>query len=57
LGALLPCNVVLRKEGDQVAVRFMDPGAVVAVVEAEDAHVVMEDARVRLSRVAAAISN
>jgi uncharacterized protein (DUF302 family) len=57
LGALLPCNVVLRKEGEQVAVRFMDPGAVVEIVAAEGAHVVMEDARERLTRVAAAISN
>lgn len=56
LGALLPCNVVLRREGEQVAVRFMDPGAIVAVVDAEGAHIVMEDARERLTRVAAAVS-
>ena len=55
LGALLPCNVVLRDEGGQVAVSFMDPGAVVAVVDAGDAHTVMQEARDRLIRVAAAI--
>lgn len=55
LGALLPCNVVLRDEGDRVAVSFMDPGAVVAVVDAEEAHAVMQEARDRLTQVAAAI--
>lgn len=55
IGALLPCNVVLRKEGDQVAVRFMDPDAISAMVEAADAEVVADEARERLMRVAAAI--
>lgn len=55
MGALLPCNVVLRKEGEQVAVRFMDPGAFVDVVNAEGAKPVMRDARERLARVAMAI--
>lgn len=55
LGALLPCNVVLRAEGGRVAVSFMDPGAVVAVVDAEEAHAVMGEARERLTRVAEAI--
>lgn len=55
LGALLPCNVVLRDEGGRVAVSFMDPGAVVAVVDAEEAHAVMQEARDRLTQVAAAI--
>ncbi len=32
LGALLPCNVVLRAEGDTVAVRVMDPRAVLGIV-------------------------
>jgi uncharacterized protein (DUF302 family) len=55
IGALLPCNVVLRKEGDQVAVRFMDPDAISAMVEAADAEVVADEARERLMRAAAAI--
>lgn len=55
LGALLPCNVVLRDDGEQVAVSFMDPGAIVEVVDAEGAHTVMQDARERLVRVAEAI--
>ncbi len=56
IGALLPCNVVLRQEGSQVAVRFMDPDAILAVVDAEGAEVVAAEARERLKRVADAIS-
>lgn len=55
IGALLPCNVVLRKEGDQVAVRFMDPDAIVTVVSAADAEAVADEARERLLRAAAAL--
>lgn len=55
LGALLPCNVVLRDERGQVSVSFMDPGAVVKIVDAEGAHTVMQEARERLVRVAEAI--
>jgi uncharacterized protein (DUF302 family) len=55
LGALLPCNVVLRDEGGRVAVRFMDPGTVVEVVDVEAAHVVMQEAQEKLKRVAASI--
>lgn len=32
LGALLPCNVVLRASNGSVAVRFMDPNAVLGLV-------------------------
>lgn len=32
LGALLPCNVVLRASNGSVAVRFMDPNAVLGIV-------------------------
>lgn len=56
IGALLPCNVVLRKEGEQVAVRFMDPDVMSAMVEAADAEVVANEARERLMRAAGAIS-
>ena len=55
IGALLPCNVVLRQEGDNVAVRFMDPGVLVAVIDASGADVIAAEARERLSRVAAAL--
>ncbi len=56
IGALLPCNVVLRQDAEGVAVRFMDPGVIVAVTDAEGADVIAAEVRERLRRVAAAIS-
>ena len=56
IGALLPCNVVLRQEGESVAVRFMDPGVIVAVIDAEGADVIAAEARERLNRAAAALA-
>lgn len=56
VGALLPCNVVLRKQADGVAVRFMDPGVMSSVMDAEGVDVIASEARERLSRVAAALA-
>ena len=56
IGALLPCNVVLRQEADEVAVRFLDPNAMVAVVDAPDAEVIATEARERLMRAAGTIA-
>jgi len=56
IGALLPCNVVLRQEGESVAIRFMDPDAMVAVLDAEGADAIAGEARERLRRVAAALT-
>lgn len=56
IGALLPCNVVLRQEADEVAVRFLDPNAMVAVVDAPDAEVIATEARESLMRAAGAIA-
>ena len=33
IGLLLPCNVVLKQEGDQVVVSIIDPEAMFSVVE------------------------
>lgn len=33
IGALLPCNVVVRQAGDQVSVDFMDPAAAMSLAE------------------------
>lgn len=33
IGLLLPCNVLLREEGDKVNVSFMDPVAVLGMVD------------------------
>ena len=56
VGALLPCNVVLRDEGDAVVVEMVDPRAMLGLV-GDNAGVaeVAEDARARLLRAMAAI--
>ncbi len=56
VGALLPCNVVLRQEGDKVAVRIMDPEKVLGLVDAAGVKEAGEQAREKLQRVAAAIA-
>ena len=57
IGLLLPCNVVLREEEDgSITVGFMDPGAVLALVERPDIEGLASEVRARLQRVAAAVS-
>jgi len=56
IGALLPCNVVLRQDGAEIAVRFMDPDAILSVVDAQDAGTIATEARERLMRAASAIA-
>jgi uncharacterized protein (DUF302 family) len=56
IGALLPCNVVLRQEGAEIAVRFVDPDAILSVVDAPDAGSIATEAREGLMRAAAAIA-
>lgn len=56
IGALLPCNVVLRQEGAGIAVRFMDPDAILSVVAAPDAGAIATEARERLMRAAGAVA-
>ena len=51
IGALLPCNVVLRAEGDRVIVDFMDPQSVLTLVEAEGINEVAAEVRSRLEKV------
>lgn len=55
LGALLPCNVVLREEGDAVAVRFMDPNAVLGIVGNPGVDAAGVEAAAKLQRVAAGL--
>lgn len=52
IGLLLPCNVVVR-ENDQgsITVSFMDPGAVLGLVDRDDIAEVAVDVRIRLNRV------
>ena len=57
IGLLLPCNVLVREEenGD-VTVAFMDPSAVLTLVEQDGIKELASNVRERLLRVMAAIS-
>ena len=51
VGALLPCNVVLREQDGRTIVEAMDPRAVLGVVESSAIEPVAREARERLLRV------
>ena len=54
IGLLLPCNVVVREEEDgSVTVAFMDPAAVMTLVEKEGVEDLAKEVKARLERVAA----
>lgn len=56
IGVLLPCNVVVREDEDgSVQVDFMDPQAVLNLVDNPAVHEVAADVRERLNRVAEGI--
>jgi uncharacterized protein (DUF302 family) len=50
VGALLPCNVVLREEGQETVVEAMDPIAALGIVGAPEMRAVAAEARARLQR-------
>jgi uncharacterized protein (DUF302 family) len=57
IGLLLPCNVVVREEDDgSITVGFMDPAAVLSLVEKEGVAALAEEVLGRLKRVAAALA-
>ncbi len=59
IGALLPCNVVIRADGDATVVEAMDPGAALGLVHgaaADEVAAVAADARARLARAMEAIA-
>ena len=57
IGLLLPCNVVLREEADgSVTVGFMDPAAVLSLVEVEGIERLAGEVRARLERVRDAVA-
>jgi uncharacterized protein (DUF302 family) len=56
IGALLPCNVVVRQEGDGVTVEFMDPHAVLGIVNLPGIDELGAEVRNRLERVRDALS-
>jgi uncharacterized protein (DUF302 family) len=55
VGALLPCNVVLRADGDGTIVEAMDPLAALGIVNTTAVHEVAEEAAARLRRAIAAL--
>lgn len=55
IGALLPCNVVLRADGDGTVVEAMDPAAVMGLTDDPALVSVAAEARSRLERVIAAV--
>ncbi len=56
IGTLLPCNVVVRQDGDRVAVSAMDPVAALSLTKNERVAEVASEVRERLSRVLAAVA-
>lgn len=56
IGALLPCNVVLRQdESGTVRVEFMDPDAVLELVGRPEVHQIAAQVRAKLQRVMDAV--
>ncbi|MDH4150958.1 MAG: DUF302 domain-containing protein [Betaproteobacteria bacterium] len=52
IGLLLPCNVVVREEEDgKVWVGFMDPDAVLKLVDHPDVHALAKEVKASLERV------
>ncbi len=52
IGLLLPCNVVIREDDDgSMVVSFMDPQAVLTLVERDDVAELATEVRSRLERV------
>ena len=55
VGALLPCNVVLREDGPETIVEALDPMAALGIIEASGIRSVAEEAKARLTRAIAAL--
>ena len=56
IGALLPCNVVLRQDGESITVDFMDPESVLTLVDVDGIGEVAAEVRARLERVRSAVA-
>jgi uncharacterized protein (DUF302 family) len=57
IGLLLPCNVVVRTEGKGSRVEVADPQAMLGIVGNEELNAVAEEAKQRLQRVVASLSD
>lgn len=56
IGLLLPCNVVVRRDGDRTAVQAIDPNTIVAMSELDALRPVAEEATHRLDTALASLS-
>lgn len=57
VGALLPCNVVLREDGGDTIVELMDPLSALEILTSDDIRPAAQEARLRLERVASALES
>lgn len=56
IGLLLPCNVVVRADGDRTAVQALDPNTMVALTELDALRPVAEEATRRLDAALSALT-
>ncbi|MDX3458601.1 DUF302 domain-containing protein [Streptomyces sp. ME02-8801-2C] len=56
IGLLLPCNVVVRADGDRTAVQALDPNTMVALTELDALRPVAEEATRRLDAALASLT-
>jgi len=56
IGLLLPCNVVVRRDGDHTAVQALDPNTMVALTELDALRPVAEEATRRLDSALASLT-
>ncbi|MGX1908409.1 DUF302 domain-containing protein [Streptomyces phaeochromogenes] len=56
IGLLLPCNVVVRRDGDRTAVQALDPNTMVALTELDTLRPVAEEATRRLDAALASLT-
>ena len=58
IGLLLPCNVVVREEADgTIAVAFMDPEAVLKLVDKPEVQAIGKEVRALLQRVCTSLKS
>ena len=57
VGALLPCNVVLREDGGDTIVEAMDPQAALGIVGSPEIEPIAREARERLERAIATLES